>query len=65
MSELFRKGGNAYVSGLVRAKSLGVLVKNADGIDLRVGCHHITVGNLTVENISGGEGTPLYHDWES
>ena len=33
--------------GLVRAKSLGVLVKNADGVDLRAGCHHITVENLT------------------
>ena len=38
--------GNEY-HGLRRAKYDQVLVKNADGIDLRLGCHHITIENIT------------------
>ena len=33
--------------GLIKAKYNEVLVKNADGIDLRHGCHHITIENIT------------------
>ena len=39
--------GNVY-HGLVRSKYSEVLVKNADGIDLRAGCH-----DIVIENISG------------
>ena len=39
--------GNAY-HGLLRSKYAEVLVKNADGIDLRQGCH-----DIEIENISG------------
>ena len=38
--------GNAY-HGLRRDRYKEVLVKNADGIDLRQGCHHITIENIT------------------
>jgi hypothetical protein len=41
------KDGNEY-HGLVREKYDEVLVKNSDGIDLRIGCQ-----NITIENISG------------
>ena len=41
------KDGNEY-HGLVRERYDEVLVKNSDGIDLRVGCQ-----NITIENISG------------
>ena len=33
--------------GLRRKSYSDVLVKNADGIDLRCGCHHITIENIT------------------
>ena len=33
--------------GLDRSKYDPILVKNADGIDLRQGCHHITIENIT------------------
>ncbi|MBQ3490004.1 MAG: hypothetical protein IJA86_05405 [Clostridia bacterium] len=39
--------GNAY-HGLLRRKYAEILVKNADGIDLRQGCH-----DIVIENISG------------
>ena len=38
--------GNAY-HGLQRDKYAEILVKNADGIDLRQGCHDITIENIT------------------
>ena len=38
--------GNQY-HGLVREKYTEVLVKNADGIDLRQGCHDIKIENIT------------------
>jgi hypothetical protein len=38
--------GNVY-HGLVREKYDEVLVKNADGVDLRCGCHDIVIENLT------------------
>ncbi len=38
--------GNTY-RGLKRSKYSEVLVKNADGIDLRQGCHDITIENIT------------------
>ena len=38
--------GNEY-HGLVRSKYEEVLVKNADGIDLRQGCHDIVIENIT------------------
>ena len=38
--------GNEY-RGLVREKYDEVLVKNADGIDLRQGCHDIVIENIT------------------
>jgi len=38
--------GNAY-HGLKHSRYKEILVKNADGIDLRQGCHHITVENVT------------------
>jgi hypothetical protein len=38
--------GNEY-HGLVREKYDEVLVKNADGVDLRVGCHDIVIENIT------------------
>ena len=38
--------GNAY-HGLKHSKYKEILVKNADGIDLRQGCHHITIENIT------------------
>ena len=38
--------GNRY-RGLVRERYDEVLVKNADGIDLRQGCHHIVIENIT------------------
>ena len=41
------KDGNEY-HGLVREKYKEVLVKNSDGIDIRVGCH-----DILIENISG------------
>lgn len=40
------ENGNAY-HGLKRDKYAEVLVKNADGIDLRQGCHDITIENIT------------------
>ena len=39
--------GNTY-HGLLRSKYTEVLIKNADGIDLRQGCH-----DIVIENISG------------
>ena len=38
--------GNIY-HGLKHSKYKEILVKNADGIDLRQGCHHITIENIT------------------
>lgn len=38
--------GNRY-HGLKRDRYSEVLIKNADGVDLRQGCHHITVRNIT------------------
>jgi len=40
------ENGNEY-HGLRRGKYDEVLVKNADGIDLRQGCHDITIENIT------------------
>lgn len=40
------ENGNEY-HGLIKAKYNEVLVKNADGIDLRHGCHHIDIENIT------------------
>ena len=40
------KDGNRY-HGLVRERYDEVLVKNADGIDLRRGCHDIVIENIT------------------
>lgn len=40
------ENGNIY-HGLKRDKYSEVLVKNADGIDLRQGCHDITIENIT------------------
>jgi len=40
------ENGNAY-HGLKRNKYPEILIKNADGIDLRQGCHHITVDGIT------------------
>lgn len=41
------ESGNAY-HGLIRERYDEVLVKNADGVDLRQGCH-----DIVIENISG------------
>ena len=38
--------GTVY-HGLIRSKYADVLVKNADGIDLRQGCHDIVIENVT------------------
>lgn len=38
--------GNVY-HGLMRSKYAEALVKNADGIDLRQGCHDIVIENIT------------------
>ncbi len=38
--------GNTY-HGLKRTKGAEALIKNADGIDLRQGCHDITIENIT------------------
>ena len=43
----FDESGNEY-HGLIRDRYAEVLVKNADGIDLRQGCH-----DILIENISG------------
>ena len=40
------ENGNVY-HGLRRSGYGDVLVKNSDGIDLRMGCHHITIENIT------------------
>ena len=40
------ENGNVY-HGLKRKKYADVLVKNADGIDLRQGCHDILIENIT------------------
>ena len=40
------KDGN-LTHGLIRSKYSSVLVKNADGIDLRQGCHDIVIENIT------------------
>lgn len=40
------ENGNEY-HGLIRSKYAEVLVKNADGIDLRQGCHDILIENIT------------------
>ena len=40
------ENGNEY-HGLIRGKYDEVLVKNADGIDLRQGCHDILIENIT------------------
>lgn len=40
------ENGTPY-RGLKRTKYNEVLVKNADGIDLRQGCHHIVIENVT------------------
>ena len=42
----FDENGNEY-HGLIRSKYSEVLVKNADGIDLRQGCHDIVIENIT------------------
>ncbi len=33
--------------GLVRGKYSEILIKNSDGIDIRQGCHHIDINNIT------------------
>ncbi len=38
--------GNVY-HGLKHSRYKEILVKNADGVDLREGCHHITIENIT------------------
>lgn len=38
--------GNVY-HGLKHSKYKEILVKNADGIDIRQGCHHIVIENIT------------------
>lgn len=38
--------GNVY-HGIKHSRYKEILVKNADGIDLRQGCHHITIENIT------------------
>lgn len=40
------ENGSVY-HGLIRSKYSEVLVKNADGIDLRQGCHDIVIENVT------------------
>ena len=40
------ENGNEY-HGLIRDRYAEVLVKNADGIDLRQGCHDILIENIT------------------
>jgi hypothetical protein len=40
------ENGNEY-HGLIRSRYAEVLVKNADGIDLRQGCHDIVIENIT------------------
>lgn len=40
------ENGNEY-HGLIRGRYDDVLVKNADGIDLRLGCHDILIENIT------------------
>ena len=40
------ENGEEY-RGLIRERYAEVLVKNADGIDLRQGCHDITIENIT------------------
>ncbi|MBQ9806434.1 MAG: hypothetical protein IJW49_08030 [Clostridia bacterium] len=40
------ENGNEY-HGLKRDQYADVVVKNSDGIDLRQGCHHITIKNIT------------------
>jgi hypothetical protein len=40
------ENGNVY-HGLIHNRYGDVLVKNSDGIDLRQGCHHITIENIT------------------
>lgn len=40
------ENGNVY-HGLIHSRYGDVLVKNSDGIDLRQGCHHITIENIT------------------
>ncbi len=40
------ENGNEY-HGLIRTKSQECLIRNADGVDLRHGCHHIKIENLT------------------
>lgn len=47
-SDLRRLPSGELVHGLLRAEYEGTLVKNADGIDLRLGCH-----DILIENISG------------
>lgn len=42
----FDKDGNEY-HGFIKERPEDVLVKNADGIDLRHGCHHIKIENIT------------------
>lgn len=40
------KDGNEY-HGFISERAEEVLVKNADGIDIRHGCHHIKIENIT------------------
>ena len=40
-------GNGCEYHGLKRDKYAEVLVKNADGVDLRQGCHDIVIENLT------------------
>lgn len=47
-SDLRRLPDGSLVHGLLRADYEGTLVKNADGIDLRCGCH-----DILIEDISG------------
>ena len=47
-SDLRRLPNGELVHGLLRAEYEGTLVKNADGVDLRCGCH-----DILIEDISG------------
>ena len=47
-NDLLQEPDGSFTHGLLRARYNDVLVKNADGIDLRRGCHH-----FLIEKISG------------
>ena len=42
----YDENGNLY-HGLKRGHYNDILIKNADGVDIRQGCHHILIENLT------------------